>query len=389
MPVDFPAAGPAFAKPATLSPVGGPGPAELYHERSGTGLIRADPAQQRAIARLQLLHEALSSYRPPARRGLLARLAGAERAPAMPRGLYLWGPVGRGKSMLMDLSFAAAPIADKRRVHFHAFMLEVHDRLERERRAKTREPVGKVAADLAAGARLLCFDEFQVNDIADAMILERLFGALFNAGTIVVATSNRPPDRLYEEGLQRERFLPFIALLQRRLDQLELDSGRDYRLSRMMGKRVYHWPLDLAAHLALEAAFAELTDGLPGISETLIVQERVLIVPKSAQNVAWFQFDELCARPLAAADYLAIAERFAAVILEGIPSLEPRQRNEARRFHILIDALYEARTLLIASAAVPPEAIFPAGDGAWEFQRTLSRLREMQSEDYIANRASP
>jgi cell division protein ZapE len=389
MPVDFPVPGPAFAKSAARPRAGESGPAALYHERSGTGVIHADPAQRRAVARLQLLHEALLLYRPPGRRGRLARLLGAERAPAAPRGLYLWGPVGRGKSMLMDLFFAAAPVANKRRVHFHAFMLEVHDRLERERRAKTREPVGKVAADLAAGARLLCFDEFQVNDIADAMILERLFGALFDAGTIVVATSNRPPDRLYEEGLQRERFLSFIALLQRRLDQIELDSGRDYRLSRMMGKRVYHWPLDNAAHEALEAAFAELTDKMPGVRETLVVQERALIVPRTAQNVAWFQFDELCARPLAAADYLAIAERFAAVILEGIPRLDPHQRNEARRFHILIDALYEARTLFIASAAVPPDEIYPEGDGAWEFQRTQSRLCEMQSEDYIANRASP
>jgi cell division protein ZapE len=388
MPVDLPAPRSAFAKPAAQPHDGGVGPAALYRERSGAGLIRADPAQQRAITRLQQLHEELSLYRPAGRRGLWARLAGAERVPGMPRGLYLWGPVGRGKSMLMDLFFAAAPVASKRRVHFHAFMLEAHDRIERERRAKAREPVGKVAADLAAGAALLCFDEFQVNDIADAMILERLFRALFAAGTVIVATSNRPPDRLYEQGLQRERFLPFIALLQQRLDLLHLDSGRDYRLSRMMGKRVYHWPLDRAAHLAIEAAFAELTDGMPGSSETLIVHERPLIVPKSARNVAWFQFDELCARPLAAADYLAIAERFAAVILEGIPRLQPSERNEARRFHILIDALYEARTLFIASAAVPPDEIYPEGDGAWEFHRTLSRLCEMQSEDYIANRAS-
>jgi cell division protein ZapE len=289
--------------------------------------------------------------------------------------------------MLMDLFFDAAPVARKRRVHFHAFMLEVHDRIEHERRAKTREPVAKVAADLAAAAALLCFDELQVNDIADAMILERLFRALFDAGTVVVATSNRPPDRLYEHGLQRDRFLPFIALLEHRLDRLELDSGRDYRLSRMMGKRVYHWPLDQAAHEALEAIFAELTEDAPGASETLIVRQRPLTVPRAAHNIAWFSFEELCARPLAAADYLAIAERFAGIVLDGIPRLEPARRNEAQRFHILIDALYEARTLLVASAEAPPDEIYPAGDGAWEFRRTVSRLHEMQSEDYLANRA--
>jgi cell division protein ZapE len=387
MPVDFPAPRSTFAKPAAPPHDVSVGPAELYRERSGTGLIRADPAQQRAVARLQQLHDALIGYRPHNRGRLLARLGLGERAPATPRGLYLWGPVGRGKSMLMDLFFVAAPVAAKRRVHFHAFMLEVHDRIERERRAKTREPVGKVTADLAAGATLLCFDEFQVTDIADAMILERLFRALFDAETVVVATSNRPPDRLYEHGLQRDRFLPFIALLQRRLDQLELDSGRDYRLSRMIGKRVYHWPTDATAHEALEAAFVALTDGEPGISETLIVKQRALVVPRSARNVCWFQFDELCARPLAAADYLALAERFAAVIVEGIPCLEPHRRNEAQRLHILIDTLYEARTLLIASAATPPEEIYPAGDGADEFRRTVSRLHEMQSQDYIANRA--
>jgi cell division protein ZapE len=384
MPDDFPVPGLGFATPA-VEP-GGSGPAELYRERSATGLIRADPAQQRAVARLQLLHEALSGYRPPARRGLLARLGLGTREPAAPKGLYLWGPVGRGKSMLMDLFFDAAPVASKRRVHFHAFMLEVHDRIEREHRAKTREPVAKVAADIAAAANLLCFDEFQVNDIADAMILERLFRALFAARTVVVATSNIPPGRLYEEGLQRDRFLPFIGLLEQQLDRLELDSGRDYRLSRMIGKRVYHWPLDRAAHQALEAAFAALTEDAPVASRTLIVKQRALVVPRAAGNIAWFSFDELCARPLGAADYLAIAEQFAAVIIEGIPRLDPGRRNEAQRFHILIDALYEARTLLIASAAVPPDEIYPEGDGASEFRRTASRLHEMQSEDYVANR---
>jgi cell division protein ZapE len=386
MPVDLPAPGAALPRPA--GPVlDAAGPAALYWERTQAGLIRPDPAQQRAVARLQLLHEALVHHRPGGRRGWLARLGFGEPAGTAPRGIYLWGPVGRGKSMLMDLFFAAAPVAAKRRVHFHAFMLDVHKRIEQQRRARSREPVGRVAADLAAEAALLCFDEFQVNDIADAMIIERLFRTLFAAGTVVVATSNRPPARLYEHGLQRDRFLPFIGLLDEQLDLLQLDSGRDYRLSRLMGTRVYHWPLDAAAHDALEAAFAALTDHAPGARESLIVMKRRVPVPRAAHNVAWFSFDELCERPLAAADYLAIAERYAAVVLEGIPRLDPRHRNAAQRLHILIDALYEARTLLIASAEAPPEEIYPAGDGAWEFQRTVSRLHEMQSEDYIANRA--
>jgi cell division protein ZapE len=361
------------------------GPQALYQARCGAGLIRSDPAQARAVARLDALYRELANYQPAAR-GWLSRL-GFGDAPPAPKGLYLWGPVGRGKSMLMDLFFATAPVAKKRRVHFHAFMIEVHDRMEMERRARSRQPILLVAEAIAAEAHLLCFDEFQVNDIADAMILERLFRALFDAGTIVVATSNRHPERLYENGLQRDRFLPFIALLQKRLDVIELDSGRDYRLARMLGKPTYFHPLDDKAHRALAAAFAELTEGAPASSETLTVMARPLMVPRFVGNVAWFTFEELCLQPHSAVDYLALAERFAAILVEGIPRLPATRRNEAQRFHILIDTLYEARTLLIASAETPPQEIYVEGDGSFEFQRTASRLMEMRSEEYVANAA--
>jgi cell division protein ZapE len=368
------------AAPSALEPIA------AYRSLCRQGLIEPDPAQQRAVARLQSLFRALAQYRPQsgflgwlARFGL-AELPGAEA----PQGLYLCGPVGRGKTMLMDLFFRAVDGVTKRRVHFHAFMLEVHARIERERRAGTKEPIGKVAADIAHETALLCFDEFEVGDIADAMILERLFRALFEAGVVVVATSNRPPGELYPKGFHRERLLLFIALLEEKLDILELDGGRDWRLARMAGRSVYHYPLGAAAHGALAASFAELTDGAAGRSAALAILGRSLPVPRAARGVAWFQFAELCVAPLAAADYLAIAEHFSAVIVEGVPQLGPAERDPARRFNILVDTLYEARTLLIVSAAVPPEEIYVAGDGAFEFRRTVSRLHEMQSAAYIA-----
>jgi cell division protein ZapE len=363
-------------------------PIAAYRALCRQGLLEPDTAQQLAIERLQSLHRALLHYRPESGlRGWLARfgLTAQHDSPA-PLGLYLCGPVGRGKTMLMDLFFRAVRGARKRRVHFHAFMLDVHERIEHERRADTREPIANVAADIAGEAALLCFDEFQVDDIADAMILERLFSALFQAGVVVVATSNRAPNELYPHGLHRERLLPFIALLNRKLDLIELDSGRDYRLARMVGKRVYHYPLGAVAHQALAETFAELTDRAVGTPATLAVMGRALIVPRAARGVAWFDFAQLCARPLAAADYLAIAEHFTAVILEDIPRLGRDDRDAARRLNILIDTLYEARTLLVVSAETTPEAIYVAGDGVFEFRRTVSRLIEMQSAGYIADR---
>jgi cell division protein ZapE len=365
------------------------GPMAAYRGLRQQGRLEPDAAQQFAVERLQSLYRALLDYHPEhGFRGWLARFGlGEEPGAHAPLGLYLCGPVGRGKSMLMDLFFAGIPDPQKRRVHFHTFMVDVHERIERERRACTREPIQKVAGDLAAAARLLCFDELQVDDIADAMILERLFTALFNAGVVVVATSNQAPDELYPHGLHRDRLLPLIELLKHKLDVLHLDNGRDYRLARLVGRPVYFTPLGEAAQRGLRDAFAELTDDEPGTPASLIVKGRKLFVPRAARSVAWFGFADLCERPLAAPDYLAIAERFAALVIECIPRLSPERRNEARRFNILIDTLYEARTLVVASAEVPPGKIYSAGDGTFEFQRTVSRLIEMQSAEYIANRA--
>ena len=370
-----------------------------YRALRQRGLLQPDPAQQLAIERLQSLYRALLHYRPePGLRGWLARFGLAENnGTDAPVGLYLCGPVGRGKSMLMDLFFRSVPIERKRRVHFHAFMLEVHDRIERERRGQTGAPIAKVASDLASEAALLCFDEFQVEDIADAMILERLFTALFDAGVVVVATSNRAPDELYEHGLQRERFLPFIALLKKQLYVLELDSGRDYRLARLQGKRVYHFPLGPEAHDALERAFAEMTDEAPGEGKTLSVKGRLLVVPRSARGVAWFSFADLCANPLGAIDYLAIAKRFAGH-RRGDPAPYPAAAQRASApCRLGRSAAQRGPPVQHPDRSAPRRAwpvrarrsrseIYIAGDGTFEFRRTVSRLLEMQSEDYIADR---
>src|SRR5215468_1289142 len=288
--------------------------------------------------------------------------------------------------MLMDLFFANAPVEKKRRVHFHEFMLEVHDSLHRQRqeRGGDGDVLAPLAERIAGESWLLCFDEFQVSNIADAMLLGRLFAALLDLGVVVVTTSNIAPDDLYQGGLQRERFLAFIDLLKERLDILELDGVVDYRRNRIKGMTVYHQPLGAAADAALAAAFAQLTDGAADGAAILTVQGRPLAVPESAKGVARFRFADLCEHALGAADYIAIATHFHTVIIGDIPAMTPDLRNEARRFMTLIDALYEHKTNLICAAADAPDRLYAAGDGAPDFKRTASRLVEMQSAAYLA-----
>jgi cell division protein ZapE len=286
----------------------------------------------------------------------------------------------------MDLFFSAAPQEKKRRVHFHAFMIEVQDTLHQWRQARPKQDdvIAALADKIAGEATLLCFDEFHVTNIADAMILGRLFEALFERGVVVVATSNWEPDDLYKDGLQRDRFLPFIALIKQKLDVLELDAARDYRLQRIKDMRVYFHPLGALADRHMAESFARLTGNATPRPDHLTVQERRLDVPRQAEGVAWFDFEDLCARPLGAADYLAIATHFNTVLIDGVPTLSPDQRDQARRFVTLIDALYEHRTMAVITAAVAPERLYPSGDGAFDFQRTVSRLNEMQSVDYLS-----
>jgi len=366
---------------------------ERYRELVAAGELRADPEQATAAVRLARLQAELEN--PPRSGGLLSRLFSARPA-ASPRGIYMWGGVGRGKSMLMDLFHDTLGIAEKRRVHFHAFMLEVHALLREERKKESGDPIPPVAATIARGLKVLAFDEMVVNNSADAMIMSRLFTALImEQGVTVVTTSNRAPDQLYRDGLNREHFLPFIALIERELDVLTLNGPVDYRLDRLAGIDTWYCPLGEEATARAREAFFRLTDYPPEDSAHVPSGEldlgggRKLFVPRSFKGVAVFSFKRLCEEARGAPDYLAVAQAYHTVIIMGIPRLGPERRNETARFKVLIDALYESRVKLIAAAATRPELLYDPGpggdeDGRFEFDRTVSRLMEMQSLDYLA-----
>ncbi|HVR89551.1 MAG TPA: cell division protein ZapE [Novosphingobium sp.] len=364
---------------------------ERYEALVAAGELKPDPEQRAAAVRLATLQAELEAV--PARGSLLWRLAG--RKPASPRGVYLWGGVGRGKSMLMDLFHNCLAIPAKRRAHFHAFMLEVHALLREERKKEAGDPIPPVAAAIAEGLRCLAFDEMVVGNSADAMIMSRLFTALIEThGVAVVTASNRAPSELYKDGLNREHFLPFIALIERELDVLALNGPVDYRLERLGGMDIWHTPLGDAATAQVREAFFRLTDYPPEDSAHVPSAElevgggRRLHVPKSLKGVAVFSFKRLCGEARGAADYLCVAQAYHTVIVVGVPRMGPENRNEAARFVTLIDALYEHKVKLFATAESEPAQLYDCGakgndGGRFEFERTISRLVEMQSAEYM------
>lgn len=352
-----------------------------YDRNLASGALREDAAQRKAAEAFELLYQQLTMPETPLKLRWLRRKAAATH----PAGLYVWGDVGRGKSMLMDL-FVSTIEKHKptRRVHFHAFMRDVHKRLFAYRQTHSGDVLEQVIEQLAGEVRLLCLDELQVTDVTDAMILSRLFEGLIDAGVTVVFTSNRPPHELYQGGLQREQFLKFVELLKARLPIVTLDSPHDYRLAQLRAmKRTYMFPRDEAADDFLLESWSALTHGQPSQPLRIEVDGRVLRVDKHAGGVAWLTFAELCMRPLGSGDYLELCNYCHTVILQGIPRLKREDRNEAKRFVTLIDALYDHRVKLIATAETAPNEIYEAGDGTFEFGRTVSRLMEMQSEAYL------
>ena len=356
----------------------------LYDARVQAGLLKDDAAQRAVLPALDRIAASVTDIRPQAARagwrGWFG--GGAEPAPAPVRGLYLWGGVGRGKSMLMDLLIEAAPIQAKRRVHFHEFMQEVQAGLNEARKRGERDAIRPVAEGIADNTRLLCFDEMQITDIADAMIVGRLFEMLFARGVCVVTTSNRVPEDLYKNGLNRQRFVPFIALLRENMDVMALDSPRDHRQGRTAGEQVWFSPLNRESRAAMAAIWQDLTEDAPTPPLVLEVHGRKVEIPQHLDRMARASFWDLCSRALGAADYLALAQAVDLLLIEDIPQLSSSNFNEAKRFVTLIDALYEAKTRVIASAAAEPERLYIEGEGSFEFERTASRLREMQDANW-------
>lgn len=354
-------------------------PLEALDRAISRGRLERDDAQRAAAERLTRLSKEIEDWQGGRRKGLFSKPRPS------PEGVYLWGGVGTGKSLLMDLFYQSVSLEKKRRTHFHQFMLEIHARLNEERQHRDRDPLPRVATAVAEETRLLCFDEFQVTNVADAMILGRLFEGLFDKGVVIVSTSNRVPDDLYKDGLNRQLFLPFIDMLKQKLDIFRLDTGRDYRLERLEAAPVYYTPLDSNARQAMDEAFDRLTMGAEIRQCTVTVQSRELDIPREAAGVARFTFDELCKQPLGAGDYLAIAGHFNTILIDDVPVMTPDRRDWAARFVTLIDTLYETRTKLVMSAAADPDGLYRDGDGAFEFKRTASRLMEMRSRDYLAS----
>lgn len=344
-----------------------------YHAAVAAGELTQDPAQVAVLGELDRIADALAQ---PVKRGWFSK------TPAPPKGLYLWGGVGRGKSMLMDM-FARTVGSGVRRVHFHAFMQEVHAGMAQARKRGVDDAILPVADSIAAGLRCLAFDEMQITDITDAMIVGRLFEQLFKRGVVIVATSNRVPDDLYKDGLNRSLFLPFIEVLKAEMVVWELASPTDYRQDRLAGRQVYFTPLGSDADAQVAGVWQDLAGGA-GQPLTLHVKGREVVIAQYRNGLGRTDFAALCSMPLGPADYLAVAQACKVLFLENIPLLGPANANEAKRFVTLIDALYESQVQLIASAAAAPEALYPKGTGSFEFERTASRLREMQAESWAA-----